>query len=414
MTRRTIRAWTCVLAAMLACLAAAPPAPAAEYQTAAAGGGGGNPFTLRCPNDSVLVGLEGRAEAFLDQVTLVCRQVDPLGRWVGGSHGGSAGGTGGKPFPVVFECPTNQAISGIDGRAGTVVDQLRIKCGPLTAGPRLAASGSLLPRHVGGTGGNPFGPFDCVDDKPGRGLAGRAGIYLDQVRLICDYPPAPLEPVSFFAVLPGNLLSQVVRTAGGLLLQMRLSSPWDRGDFRVPVRNSNPSVAVIAGPPGEGTMLHLSGADASTAVFEMSPRGVGCTRFDVGYSGRPALAAVHVLVEKPQSAGLSLALNVVEWTATTTGAFGTITLPGPAPAGGTAVALTSSPTGLALVPASVTVPQGTRTTTFEIHRVASAAGCVVVTANGNGGSVQSVMLFDPLPGKIFTPPTLQSPRVPKR
>jgi hypothetical protein len=55
----------------------------------------------------------------------------------------------------------------------------------------------------------------------------------------------------------------------------------------------------------------------------------------------------------------------------------------------------------------VTVPQGTRVTTFEIHRIGSGGGCVVISATGNGGSVQSVMLFRPLPRPQLVPPPLQ-------
>jgi hypothetical protein len=39
--------------------------------------------------------------------------------------------------------------------------------------------------------------------------------------------------------------------------------------------------------------------------------------------------------------------------------------------------------------------------------VGSGGGCVVISATGNGGSVQSVMLFRTLPGKQFVPPPLQ-------
>ena len=392
------------LAGALTWLACAQPLDAAEYQTAAAGGGGGNPFTLRCPDDAVLVGVEGHASSVVDQVRPTCRQIDPSGRLIDGRSSGSAGGGGGTAFTL--KCPDNHAVSGIDGRASLYVDQLRIKCGPLTAGPRLAASGSVLAGHAGGGGGTAFGPFDCVDDKPGRGLIGRAGTYVDQIRLACDYPPSPLRPLSIYALRPDNVMGPLVRAPGGALLIMALSSDWQFASWSLPVRNSNPSVAQAAGTGNIAEVVHFSNAGPRTGALDVGARGVGCAAFDVGFAGA-VLPTVDVLVEKPTDAHLTLALSIEEWTERTQSAFGTLTLSSAAPTGGAAIALTSSLPALAPVPPTVTVPQGTRVTTFEIRRVGSGGGCVVVSATGNGGSVQSVMLFRTLPRPQFVPPPLQ-------
>jgi hypothetical protein len=315
-------------------------------------------------------------------------------------NSGTAGGGGGTAFSL--QCPDNHAVSGIDGRASLYVDQLRVKCGPLTAGPRLASSGSVLAGHAGGGGGTAFGPFDCVDDKPGRGLIGHAGTYVDQVRLACDYPPSPLRPLNIYALRPDNVMGSLVRAPGRVLLLMALSSDWQIASWYLPVRNSNPSVAYAAGTGNVAEVVHFSNAGPRTGALDIGARGVGCTAFDVGFPGA-VLPTVDVLVERPTDTHLTLALSIEEWTAATRSAFGTLTLSSPAPTGGTAIALTSSQPVLAPLPPTVTVLQGTRVTTFEIRRVGSGSGCVVVGATGHGGSVQSVMLFRPLPGKQFVP-----------
>jgi hypothetical protein len=60
---------------------------------------------------------------------------------------------------------------------------------------------------------------------------------------------------------------------------------------------------------------------------------------------------------------------------------GTITLSGPAPAGGLVVSLTSSATNLATVPPTVTIPAGSTTTSFPIQTIPAQTGAVTITAN---------------------------------
>ena len=128
---------------VVASLALSDHARAAEYLTGVAGGSTGSPFAIRCAEDEVLAGVTGKAGWYIDKIQALCVQVDPLGRWIGiDVAGGSAGGTLGSPFTL--RCAENHAVSGIKGRAGSFIDQLRIRCGPLTAGPRLASSGSFL------------------------------------------------------------------------------------------------------------------------------------------------------------------------------------------------------------------------------------------------------------------------------
>jgi len=388
--------WLLALPCALALSVQPQVSDAAEYLTAAAGSGGGNSFALRCANDQVLVGIGGKASTLVDRVQPLCAQVDPLGRWVGSSYVGSivagstAGGGGGTAFTLT--CPKNHAVSGIQGKAGSVIDQLRIKCGSLTAGPKLASIGSVLAGQAGSSGGNAFGPFDCVDSKPGRGLIGRAGSFVDQLRLACDFPPEPLRPTSahirIISSQYGEVLVPFARVRGNPLMTVRLSSV-PLGHYRIPVRNNNPSIARTTYPDAfEGSSDSFNN--------EIAIGNVGCTSFDVGFPG-DRLHHVGLLVERPGGPALTLSLSIETWSSSTRSAFGTLTTSNPAPSGGIPVTLTSSHPNLAIVPASVTIPAGTRSTTFEIRRPGTLGACIVIGASGNGVNAQSPMLFKTLP-----------------
>jgi hypothetical protein len=66
---------------------------------------------------------------------------------------------------------------------------------------------------------------------------------------------------------------------------------------------------------------------------------------------------------------------------------GTVTLSGPAPAGGVTISLTSNNTFIGTVPASVVVPAGSTTATFAVStRSFLITWQVVITASYNGTS----------------------------
>jgi uncharacterized protein (TIGR03790 family) len=85
---------------------------------------------------------------------------------------------------------------------------------------------------------------------------------------------------------------------------------------------------------------------------------------------------------------------------------GTVTLPNPAPVGGTVVNLSSSMTSLVTVPASVTVPGGSTTATFTVTAAATPPVTsdtpVRITASGVG---QNTLTVSPLLGGLFISPS---------
>src|SRR6267143_356058 len=144
------------------------------------GGGGGNNFNLDCGNDRVLIGVSGKKGEWLDRLRGECIKVTTDGTWLGTSSAtAGAGGDGGNTFAVT--CPRNTAIKGMNGRYGSFVNRLRLRCRPLGElgeNSTVYASGSK-------PGGHSFNNQFCADGKPARGFHGKAGWYVNSVGLIC-------------------------------------------------------------------------------------------------------------------------------------------------------------------------------------------------------------------------------------
>ena len=88
---------------------------------------------------------------------------------------------------------------------------------------------------------------------------------------------------------------------------------------------------------------------------------------------------------KPRLIGLTLSASRVSGGQPVTG---TVTLNGPAPTGGLAIALTSSDTSRATLPSSVTVPAGAASATFPVTTSAvTTTGGASIGANGAGGTL---------------------------
>ena len=91
----------------------------------------------------------------------------------------------------------------------------------------------------------------------------------------------------------------------------------------------------------------------------------------------------------PTLSALALAPTSVTGTSPSTG---TVTLSGPAPAGGAAVTLASDTPAVASVPGSVTVPAGASSATFTVNTTAVAASTTVAISASYSGGTQNASL----------------------
>jgi hypothetical protein len=153
---------------------------------------------------------------------------------------------------------------------------------------------------------------------------------------------------------------------------------------------------------GRGTMTVTSGTGGNAVFYMISP-----SKFVAVSQNDPNPAVLDFeLSSTPASVSLSsLSLNptsVMGGNSST----GTLTLSGPAPAGGAQVTLSSSDTAAARVPASVTVAAGATSATFTVNTSAVAASTTVTISAAYSGVIKSASLtVTPAPP---APPTLSS------
>jgi hypothetical protein len=141
---------------------------------------------------------------------------------------------------------------------------------------------------------------------------------------------------------------------------------------------------------GKGTMTISSGAGGNAVIYMIS-----ASKFVVLPLNDPNPAIWNFeLASGSAPAPTSLASVSVNPTSVTGGnsSTGTVTLSGPAPSGGAQVALSSSNTTAARVPASVTVAAGATSATFAVSTSAVASSTSVVISGTYGGATKTVSL----------------------
>lgn len=147
-------------------------------------------FSLGCQLNEALVGIYGGAGGVVDRVGPFCAVINEAGQWVGTpTRRGTAGGGGGGEYERV--CAVNSAITGFQSRAGLIVDQLQPVCAPLTQNGAIdrAASTTLL-SAVGGSGGSAQTPVACPSGLPATGIFGRfSSSFVDAFGLQCGVLP---------------------------------------------------------------------------------------------------------------------------------------------------------------------------------------------------------------------------------
>jgi len=181
-----------------------------------------------------------------------------------------------------------------------------------------------------------------------------------------------------------------------------LSEPAPTGGAQVALSSSNTTVARV---PASATVA----AGATSATFTVTTSAVSASTavaISATYAGAGKTASLTVQPAAPPTVTLgSLTLNptnVIGGNSST----GTVTLSGPAPTGGAQVALSSSNTTAARVPASVTVAAGATSATFAVSTSAVAAStAVTISASYGGVSRTASLTVQPVPPPA---PTLTS------
>ncbi|MEZ4394868.1 MAG: hypothetical protein R3A48_27645, partial [Polyangiales bacterium] len=178
-----------------------------DFQSPTYGGGGGGPYDLQCPAGQFVTGVLGRSGSRVDAFGLVCgtpvfvedRSARPFRYRVDVNPAGTVGpvgGGGGGPFR--YDCPANSLVMRVQGRSGSLVDQLRVECFRWEIQENAGAWRVVRSPATGGSsyfGGGGGGAFDylCPSTSAGvpsamRRAFGGSGSEVDRVGVWCTWP----------------------------------------------------------------------------------------------------------------------------------------------------------------------------------------------------------------------------------
>jgi len=128
------------------------------------GGGGGGDYAMNCPS-GMMKNISGRGGWWVDQLKGNCTDGTTLN---------PVGGQGGGPVDTA-DCPSG--YTGVDVTYGEFVGKVTPKCG---GAPTTPIGGGL------GSGGGQSGSFDCPGAGKITGISGKAGSYIDSMKVTCS------------------------------------------------------------------------------------------------------------------------------------------------------------------------------------------------------------------------------------
>jgi hypothetical protein len=139
---------------------------------------------------------------------------------------------------------------------------------------------------------------------------------------------------------------------------------------------------------GRGMMTVTSGTGGNAVIYMISP-----SKFVAVSMNDPNPAVLDFELSSSAPASVSLSSLTLNPTSVTGGnsSIGTVTLSGPAPAGGAQVALSSN-NGAASIPSSVALPAGATSATFTVSTSAVTASTTVAISTAYGGVSRSASL----------------------
>jgi hypothetical protein len=180
-------------------------------------------------------------------------------------------------------------------------------------------------------------------------------------------------------------------SADGATPTGHMTGAEDIGDPSGPVSGAAFKATYSVSPSptnGRGTMTVASGTGGNAIIYMISP-----SKF-VAVSMNDPNPAVLDFELSSAVASVSLSSLSLNPTSVTSGnsSTGTVTLSGPAPAGGVQVALSSSNTAAAKVPSSMTVPAGAASATFTVNTGAVTASTTVTISASFAGVTKTASL----------------------
>ncbi len=205
--------------------------------------------------------------------------------------------------------------------------------------------------------------------------------------------------VSSLALNPTTLVGSGVYSTGTVTLSGPV--PSTSSGVQVTLASSNPNAATV---PSQPISIPAGSTTGTFTVTSQQVTSSTTTLITATATANGSGSAQATLTVNPAATGLtSLTVNPTTVAGSGATSTGTVTLNGYAPAGGQLVTLTSSNTAAATVPASVTVPANSTSTTFAITSlsVTSQATVTITAALSGANSVTATLTVNPPPS--FTP-----------
>jgi hypothetical protein len=149
-----------------------------------------------CPAGAAVVGFDVAAtpdpSVFVDRIRTICGTIvvtrgGSIAIEIGATTALTERGTG-PGTAVALRCPQNQVVVGYDGRGGSWVDQLSFRCAPLVLANNdtVVVLGDVTPvGPVGGAGGSPQGVTDCGPATVAVGSRSLTNPFLMKLSLSC-------------------------------------------------------------------------------------------------------------------------------------------------------------------------------------------------------------------------------------
>ena len=221
----------------------------------------------------------------------------------------------------------------------------------------------------------------------------QATVSFSNSALMGPYAGYATEPVDFGVVVFSGEF-----TADGASPTGNMTGTEDIGAPSGPVSGTafKATYSIASSPTnGRGTMTVTSGTGGNAVIYMISPsKFVVISQNDPN----PSILVFEQSASSPAIVSLSaLSLNPTSVTGGNS-STGTVTLSGPAPAGGAQVTLSSSNTAAAQVPSSMTVAAGATTASFTVSTSAvSASTTVTISASYAGATRTAALTVVPAP-----------------
>jgi hypothetical protein len=171
---------------LLVGLVVSTTANAAAFITPLVGGSGGSSYTRSCGTSAVLVGVQVRYGAWLDQMTPICRRFNADGTLGTDFTLSRIGGTGGGTVEQ-GSCPTGKLLTGLSVRWGTYIHQVILFCASWNAATKTRGSATMVDSTLGSNyGGSSSTGLGCPSGQVAKAIKGKAGIYVDSLSMVCN------------------------------------------------------------------------------------------------------------------------------------------------------------------------------------------------------------------------------------